>query len=240
MILRFGTEEQKQRYLPGIIAGETSFCIGMSEPDSGSDLASVRTRATRDGDGWRVTGTKIWTSNAHRADYCILFCRTEDAVREAPRRPEPVHRRPGATEGLTVRPIFNIAGSHDFNEVVFDNAYLPNDCLLGEPGNGWEQVTSELSLERAGPDRFLTNLAVLSDLVGVLGPDSASAESARRDRPPVQPPLGPAQGVDLGRRPARGGRAAERRVGDRQRPRHRLPAGAAGHRPHRRLGRAGR
>lgn len=178
VILRFGTEEQKQRYLPGIVAGETSFCIGMSEPDSGSDLASVRTRAVRDGDGWRVTGTKIWTSNAHRADYCILFCRTE----------EPSDKRHAglsqfivdlkATEGLTVRPIFNIAGSHDFNEVVFDNSYLPNDCLLGEPGNGWEQVTSELSFERAGPDRFLTNLAVLSDLVGVLG-KSASPESAR-------------------------------------------------------------
>jgi len=78
-----------------------------------------------------------------------------------------------------VRPIYNLAGSHDFNEVVFDNAFVANDCLLGEPGNGWTQVTSELALERAGPERFLTNLAVLKDLIDVLGPDP-SAASARQ------------------------------------------------------------
>ena len=179
VIIRFGTDEQKGRYLPGIVAGETSFCIGMSEPDSGSDLASIRTRAVRDGDGWRISGTKIWTSNAHRSDYCITLCRTEDVSEKRHAGMSQFIVDLKATEGITVRPIYNLAGAHDFNEVVFDNAYVANDCLLGDPGNGWTQVTSELSLERAGPERFLTNLALLKDLVDVLGAD-ASASSVRQ------------------------------------------------------------
>ncbi len=179
VIIRYGSEEQRRKYLPGIAAGDVSFCIGMSEPDSGSDLASVRTRAVRDGDGWRITGTKIWTSNAHRSHYCITLCRTED-------RSEKRHAGMSQfivdlenTEGITTRPIFNIAGSHDFNEVVFDNAFVPAECLLGEPGNGWEQVTGELALERSGPDRFLTNLHVLKGLIDVLAQD-ASPDAVRQ------------------------------------------------------------
>lgn len=177
LLLRFGTEEQKERFLPPITRGETSFCIGMSEPDSGSDLASIRTRAEKVDGGWRLSGSKIWTSNAHRAHYIIVLCRTE-----APSE----NRHAGMSQllvdlnsaGLTTRPILNLVGSHDFNEVRFDQVFVPDDHLLGKAGGGWEQVTSELAYERSGPERFLTNLRLLRDLVRLLSRD-ASAEATR-------------------------------------------------------------
>jgi alkylation response protein AidB-like acyl-CoA dehydrogenase len=154
VINRFGTDSQKQRFLPAICRGELCFCIGMSEPDSGSDLASVRSRAQRVPGGWRLSGTKIWTSNAHRADWIIVLCRTEDA--------EDRHR--GLSQllvdmhgpGVTVNPIPFLDGSTDFNEVVFDDVFVPDDLLLGSEGEGWRQVTSELSFERAGPERWIS------------------------------------------------------------------------------------
>ncbi len=180
VILRFGQKKQKERLLPEIAAGRLSFCIGMSEPDSGSDLASIRTRAERDGDGWRLSGTKIWTSSAHRADWCIVLCRTE-----AP-DPDGRNRHAGLSQmlvdlgstGVTVRPVINLRGDHDFNEVVFEEVFVPGDCVLGEPGNGWAQVTSELAYERAGPERFLTNLWLLRELIDLLG--SGASGGARR------------------------------------------------------------
>ncbi len=164
LILRFGTEEQKERYLPPITRGESYFCIGMSEPDSGSDLASIRTRAERASGGYRLIGTKIWTSSAHRAHTIIVLCRTD---------PPSAERHAGMSQllvpldppGIKVRPIINLLGNHDFNEVVFDGAYVPAEQRLGEEGAGWQQVTSELSYERAGPERFLTNFHLLVELV---------------------------------------------------------------------------
>ncbi len=177
-ILRYGTEAQKQSILPRIAAGECFFCIGMSEPDTGSDLASVRTRAVRDGDHYIVNGTKVWTSHAHFSHYMILFCRTGTAERD--------QRHSGLsqfivdlnhTPGITIRPILALTGEHHFNEVVFQDARLPVDSLLGQEGDGWAQVTGELAFERSGPERFLSSFTLLVELIRALGP--APSEAAR-------------------------------------------------------------
>ncbi len=167
-LLKYGTEEQKQAVLPGIAAGETVFCIGMSEPDSGSDLAATRTRAVPVDGGWRVTGTKLWTTGAHHADYMILFCRTSGtpAERQAGTSQLLVDLR--RTEGITIRPIIDLAGQHHFNEVHFEDAFLPASALIGTEGQGWEQVMSELAFERSGPERFLSSMQLLIELIGVL------------------------------------------------------------------------
>ncbi len=178
-ILRYGTEEQKQRFLPPIARGELSFAVGMSEPDSGSDLASIRTRAERTDGGWRLNGSKIWTSYAHEAQYCVALVRTE---------PKSDKRHAGMSQviidlknadGITVRPIIDLPGRHDFNEVFFEDTFVPDDCLLGNPGDGWTQVTSELAYERSGPERFLTNFHLLRALVDAL--DGSASPAARRE-----------------------------------------------------------
>lgn len=176
-IIKYGTEEQRQRLLPGIAAGDLAFCIGMSEPDSGSDLAATRTRAVRDGDVYRVTGTKLWTSFAHDADWVILFCRTGGS---------PAERHAGTsqllvdlknTPGLTIRPIIDLAGQHHFNEMHFEDAIVPANMLLGQEGQGWEQVMSELAFERSGPERFLSSIELLYQLIAVLqGRESDAAQ----------------------------------------------------------------
>lgn len=176
-ILKFGTETQKQAFLPRIAAGELSFGIGMSEPDSGSDLAATRTKAVKDGDVYRVTGTKVWTSFAHEADYVILFCRTSGT---------PADRHLGTsqllidlknTPGLTIKPIIDLAGQHHFNEMHFEDAVVPADMLLGEEGQGWDQVMSELAFERSGPERFLSSIELMVQLIEALkGRDSDAAQ----------------------------------------------------------------
>ena len=169
LLLKFGTEDQRQRILPGIARGESYFSIGMSEPDSGSDLASVRTRAVKTNDGWRVSGTKLWSSWAHKAHYMIALFRTGDSVEQ---------RQLGLSQflvdlslpGISVRPIADLTGHEHFNEVVFDDALLPHDALIGAEGQGWSQVTAELAYERSGPERFLSSLALLKQLVATAGP----------------------------------------------------------------------
>lgn len=167
-LLKYGTEAQKTEILPRIARGEAVFCIGMSEPGSGSDLAATRTRAVRDGNAWRVTGTKLWTTHAHHADYMILFCRT---------RGTPADRQAGTsqllvdlrdTQGVSVRPIIDLDGKHHFNEVHFEDAVIPADALIGVEGEGWAQVMSELAFERSGPERFLSSIQLLIELVRVL------------------------------------------------------------------------
>jgi hypothetical protein len=160
-LLRFGTEEQKQEYLPRIAAGECSFAIGMSEPDSGSDLASVRSRAEKVDDGWRVTGTKVWTSGAHEAEAFIALVRTAPA--------DPQHRHDGLSQlivdlrapGVRISPIISMTGRHHFNEVHLNEAFVPDQRLLGEAGSGWDQVTSELAYERSGPERWLSTFLLV-------------------------------------------------------------------------------
>lgn len=159
-IVKFGTEEQRQAFLPRIAKGECFFAIGMSEPDTGSDLASVRTRATKVPGGWTVNGTKVWTSGAHHAHAMIALVRTE---------PLGENRHAGLTQmiielpdpTIQVRPIRLITGEHHFNEVVLEDVFVPDSRVLGEPGSGWEQVTSELGMERSGPERILSTFPLL-------------------------------------------------------------------------------
>lgn len=176
MILRCGTEAQRREILPRIAAGECYFCIGMSEPDSGSDLASVRSRAERAPGGWRLTGTKLWTTFAHKSHYMICFCRTGPAE----------ERHAGNSQfivdlslpGISIRPVLDIAGEHHFNEVSFDDVLLPEDALLGREGEGWAQVMSELAFERSGPERFLSSFALLEETSRLAGADDAGAARA--------------------------------------------------------------
>lgn len=176
-LLRFGTEAQRERILPRIAAGDCVFCIGMSEPDSGSDLAAARTRAERVDGGWRVTGTKLWTTNAHLADYMILFCRTSGSPADRHKGTSQLLIDMKSTERMTVRPILDLAGQHHFNEVHFDEAFVPDGALIGTEGEGWSQVMSELAFERSGPERFLSSLQLLLELIGALqGSDSELAQ----------------------------------------------------------------
>ena len=169
LLLRYGTEDQRRTFLPRIAAGDATFAIGMSEPDSGSDLASVRTRARPVPGGWRVSGTKVWTSSAHEADHMITLVRTSG---------DPTDRHQGLsqlildldTDGVQIRPIKLLTGEHHFNEVVLDDVLVPSDRLVGEEGQGWQQVTSELAFERSGPERFLSVMRLIEAFAGVYGP----------------------------------------------------------------------
>ena len=159
LINRFGTEAQKQRFLPQICSGELSFSIGMSEPDSGSDLASVKTRATRVEGGWLLNGTKVWTSGAHVNDWFIVLARTShEADRHHGLSQLLVDLR---SSGLRVNPIPFLDGTAHFNEVVLTEVLVPDELVLGEVGMGWAQNTSELAYERGGPDRWLSTYLVL-------------------------------------------------------------------------------
>ena len=177
LLLRFGSEQQRQTYLPKITRGEAFFSIGMSEPDTGSDLASVRTTAVREGDQYRINGTKIWTTDAHRNHFIICLVRTEAASdnRHAGMSQIIVDLR---EDSVAVRPIANMAGGEDFNEVVFEDVMVPADRVVGAPGNGWAQVTSELSYERSGPERFLSAFRVFVELTRACGEDPAPHEAA--------------------------------------------------------------
>ncbi|KQS57033.1 acyl-CoA dehydrogenase [Geodermatophilus sp. Leaf369] len=163
-LLRYGTEAQRREILPKIAAGECFFVIGMSEPDSGSDLASIRTKAERNADGdWVVNGAKVWTSNAHHSHYAITLVRTAPA--------DSANRHAGmsqllvdlSTPGITINPIRILDGGHHFNEVVFEDVVIPGDMLLGEEGAGWHQVTAELAFERSGPERFLSTFPLFAE-----------------------------------------------------------------------------
>jgi len=174
LLLRFGTEEQRERLLPAIARGELCFCIGMSEPGSGSDLASVRTRARRVDGGWKVSGQKIWTSNAQHADWMIALVRTGDAEQ----------RHAGLSQllvdmkspGLTVKPIANLTGESHFNEVFLDDVFVSEAMLIGAEGEGWQQVGAELAYERSGPERYLSSMRVFLEFLRVVGDKPTEAE----------------------------------------------------------------
>jgi alkylation response protein AidB-like acyl-CoA dehydrogenase len=160
LILNFGNEEQRQFYIPRICSGELVFCIGMSEPGSGSDLASVRTRAEWTDNGWRVNGQKIWTTQAMHADYMIALLRTSGTSED---------RHRGLSQliidlkapGVSIKPIRDLSGDEHFCEVFFDNVELGHDALVGEEGQGWQQVTAELAFERSGPERIYSSIVLL-------------------------------------------------------------------------------
>jgi len=176
LLLRFGSDAQKATYIPPITRGMSFFSIGMSEPNTGSDLASVRTTAKKVSEGWLVNGTKLWSTDAHRNHFMIALVRTE---------PPSENRHAGLSQlvidlrndGAQIRPIKNIAGAEDFNEVVFEDVLIPADRVVGEPGNGWEQVTSELAYERSGPERFLSAFRVFVELVRAVGTEPLPHEA---------------------------------------------------------------
>lgn len=169
LLMRLAPTTLAPRIVPRIARGEAFFCIGMSEPDSGSDLASIRTRATLASNGWVINGRKLWTSGAHRSHYMIALVRTGE-------RSENRHAGMSQfliemnTPGITIRPIVNQIGEHDFNEVTFDDVLVPHENLLGGEGEGWKQVGTELAFERAGPERYLSSTQLLLEMIAAADP----------------------------------------------------------------------
>ena len=161
-ILSYGSEEQKKEFLPKIVRGEASFGLGMSEPEAGSDLASLKTRAIEDGDEYIIDGQKVWTTGKDR-NYIYLIARTDP---EAPK-----HR--GLSEflidaglpGITMRPLVTLAGEEEFNEVFLDNVRVPKTSMLGEKNRGWYQIASQLDYERAGIERLMGNYPLFEALI---------------------------------------------------------------------------
>jgi acyl-CoA dehydrogenase len=170
LLLRYASEEIKSDLLPRIARGELYFCIGMSEPNSGSDLASVRSRAERTATGWRVNGSKLWTSGAGSTHYMIALLRTA---------PPGESRHGGLSQflvdmkapGITIHPVRNLLGEEDFYEVIFEDVDLPADALIGAEGDGWKQVTEELALERSGPERYLSSIQLMMEMISAASAD---------------------------------------------------------------------
>lgn len=178
LILKYGTDAQRSFYLPKICRAEAFFCIGMSEPNSGSDLASVATRAVRNEEGWLLSGQKIWTTNAYRSHYMITLARTSGSHGD---------RHKGLSQlivdlslpGITVRPIRDLTGDEHFCEVFFDDVQLPKDALIGAEGAGWEQVTAELAFERSGPERIYSSMVLLDEWIGFLRCNDNAGENSK-------------------------------------------------------------
>ncbi len=162
-IILYGTEEQKAQHLPGIASGETVWCQGFSEPGAGSDLASLETRAEADGDYFVLNGQKIWTSLAHKADWCILLARTDPAA--------PKHKGISyflldmRTPGIEVRPLIDITNRHTFNQLFFENVRVPRQALVGELNRGWYVAAATLDFERSGINRVVAGLRLFEELV---------------------------------------------------------------------------
>ena len=163
-IMRFGTAEQKRRFLPPMARGEVIWTQGFSEPDAGSDLASLRVWAKRRDDRYVVNGQKIWNSYADApADWCFLLARTDPAAKK--QHGLSVFLVDMRTPGITVRPVASMAGPHELNEIFFDDVEVPDDCRLGEENRGWEIVTAGLTFERVGIARYARAGRVLEMLV---------------------------------------------------------------------------
>jgi alkylation response protein AidB-like acyl-CoA dehydrogenase len=166
LLLRFGTEDQRRRFLPDIAAGGLFVSAGLSEPDTGSDLASVRTKATPVQWGWRVTGRKIWTTNAHRNHWMLTLLRTSsDGPKHAGLSQMFI---PLDAPGVVVRPIETMGGEAHFAEVTLEEVFVPHVDVVGDVGGGWQQVTSELSYERSGPERYLSSFPLLASMLAEL------------------------------------------------------------------------
>ncbi|UOQ94864.1 acyl-CoA dehydrogenase family protein [Halobacillus shinanisalinarum] len=168
LFLKFGTDEQKEFFLPKIAEGTCYFSIGLSEPNAGSDLAAISTKAERTENGWVLNGMKIWTSGAHLSDYMIVLCRT------SPKKPDRKHEGLSqlvvdlSSPGVTIRPIKYLTGEEHFNEVFFESVIIPEENIVGQEGNGWKQSMAELAYERSGPERILSTFPLLEELIGTL------------------------------------------------------------------------
>lgn len=164
LLMRFGSEETCLDILPRVAKGACYFCIGMSEPDTGSDLAAVRSRAEKVDGGWLLNGSKIWTSSAHMVHYMIGLFRTDP---EAPKHDGLSQFLIDLknTDGITIRPVINLAGRHDFNQVFFEDVLLPEDALIGTENDGWNQVLAELTFERSGPERYMSSQTLMNEIV---------------------------------------------------------------------------
>src|SRR5512136_348937 len=159
----FGTEMQKKKYLTEVAKGESCFCLGYSEPNSGSDLASIQTRAVEDGDSWVINGQKTWCSFAHYANYCWLGARTDPNA--------PKHRGISMfiidmkTPGITIKPLINLLNCHSFNEVFLDDVRVPKDALVGERNAGWYQLAMALDYERSLIGTAAANQCLIDELI---------------------------------------------------------------------------
>ena len=171
ILLKYAPEHIKKDILPRICRGELCFAIGMSEPGSGSDLFAAKTKATKVDGGWRINGSKIWTTSAHIANYMLALFRTSPPTKENRRHGLTQFLVNMKTQGITVNPIYQMTGKPGFNEVVFVDTFLPDDHLIGEIDGAWKQATSELAYERSGPERFLDTFYVLPELIRILGPE---------------------------------------------------------------------
>ena len=188
-IMLYGTDEQKEKFLPPIVSGETVWCQGFSEPSSGSDLASLQTKAVLDGDEFVINGSKIWTSLAHFAEWIILLVRTDADA--------PKHRGISyllvdmKTPGVEVRPLVDMLGRHQFNEVFFEDVRVPRDALIGELNRGWYVATATLDFERSGIQRVIGSRKTYEMLV------QYTRETKRSGRPLIEHPLVRAKLADL-------------------------------------------
>lgn len=177
-LLTYGTEEQRRRILPEITAGRFFSAIGMSEPQAGSDLAAATTRATQTDGGWIINGRKVWSSGAHLAHAIVVLARTSPLDTE--------HRHAGFSQflvpldadGVSVEPIVMMDGGHHFNETTFTDVFVPDGEVIGKIGDGWHQVTAELSFERSGPERILSTAPLILGLIRALSQQSVDDRTA--------------------------------------------------------------
>jgi alkylation response protein AidB-like acyl-CoA dehydrogenase len=177
-VLRYGSPQLRKEILPLITSGEAVFCLGMSEPTAGSDLAAVRTRAEKVSGGYRVHGHKIWTSHAHRASHAYLLARTSQEGRKHEGLTEFIVDMD--TDGITVTPIVDLAGEHHFNEVLFNDVFVPGERVLGQVGKGWRQVVEQLSFERGGAERVLSTYPILVEILAARVPDRSAPDTSAR------------------------------------------------------------
>jgi alkylation response protein AidB-like acyl-CoA dehydrogenase len=179
LILKYGSEAQRQFYIPKICRGEAFFCIGMSEPNAGSDLASVRTNVRKTNSGWVLNGQKIWTTNANACHYMIALVRSSGDSSD---------RQKGLSQvivdlslpGVTIKPIKDLSGDSHFCEVFFDNVPLASDSLIGDEGKGWEQVTAELAFERSGPERIYSSIVLLDEWLAYIRTEAGASPQSTR------------------------------------------------------------